>query len=166
MERTIIAYIAGLIDGEGTITIYKSVYGLKKGTLKCPQFCEKVMIGMNATKENISVLKFIKENFGGVLSIEKKIYSSPASIRRGIFASKPRVRYIAMTKVAVNLLKKIYPFLRIKKAQADVVFLLRKSINKTWERRRNQKSFSTLTLDSDTIEYREKLWEKIKAMHH
>lgn len=162
MDITKIAYIAGLIDGEGTITIRKLTTEFKKGILKGPTFQEVIMIGMNATDKNLEALKMIKFYFGGVLSIEKKIYNSKNSYK----SNYPRARYIATNRIANNLLKTVYPFLIIKKEQVDLVFKLRESINKTWEQRKNLKGFETIVLDKKVYQYREELWKQIKALHH
>lgn len=162
MEETKLAYIAGLIDGEGTITIARSLYPKKKKILNGPMYAERVLIGMNYTKKNYLALNMIKQEFKGVLSIEKKIYNSKNSFK----SSGPRIQYKASNKIAINLLNKIFPYLIIKKNQAKLVFKLRRSIENTWKKRKKLKGFVTLKLTKNIYKYREKLWKQIKILHH
>jgi len=97
-EATLYAYIAGIIDGEGTIRIGKSK----------TNYYASISIGMTEKK----VIKLISSMFGAKVRIEcvpnrKIIY------RWGTSGN------IVIPKI----IKKIYPYLIVKKKQADLILM-------------------------------------------
>lgn len=99
----LIPYIAGIIDGEGHISMRSDNHG------------ELIIIRMRSDK----VLQMIKDKFGGSLtrSFDKKYNTS-------IF------QFVIANKQANNFIKIIYPFLILKKENAKLCLKLRKIIEK------------------------------------
>lgn len=114
-QDTLYAYLAGLIDGEGTITLIKH----KKGDWQ-PIFNASISIGMTV-KDSIELFH---QTFGGSLYEEK---------RRGGHKTMYRCR-ITGNKSVPPVLKILLPYLRVKKAQAVAILAFceeRKSFNGT-----------------------------------
>ena len=102
-KREVFSYIAGIIDGEGCIT------------MRTDNPSECVIIRMNES----DALNIIHDNFGGSLTKAfNKKYNSWT------------YQYLVANKKANNLLKEIYPFLVIKRDHADRCFELRETIEK------------------------------------
>ena len=108
-EKEKLAYLAGLIDGEGTITLL-------------PTYPDR---GIYATYLIVSnsdenLMNWLVKNFGGVIKELK-------SRKEG---SKPVFNWILRTKKAAELIEKCYPYLIVKKLQAEVIFEYRKTLCK------------------------------------
>ena len=103
------AYIAGLVDGEGSFGI---VRWLAKGCVN-PIFSERLTISMM----NKEPLQFIKDTFEGTLYREEK---------KGFFGKRYKLwRYSITNKKCVDVLLKIYPYMIEKKKQVECLFKLR-----------------------------------------
>jgi len=100
------AYIAGFFDGEGCVHISKK---LRKKQGK--NYCYSLKSVISNTK--LEPLKYIKNIFGGSVSIQyrKNNHKDNYFLQLNI-------------KSTINLLENIYPYLRIKKEQANVAFNL------------------------------------------
>lgn len=95
-ESVASAYMAGFFDGEGYVGILKRT---RKG--KYLEYFIQISIGQKDGK----VMDWVKENFGGNLYVIK---------RDGSYY------WTASNKVAYNVLKRIEPYLRYKKPQAEM----------------------------------------------
>lgn len=113
MPRKIdIAYIAGVIDSDGTIGIKKSTYSMRiTRDSKAPSYSERVHI-RQVTREAIDFLALI---FGGNVGTEDP------SAKRG----RPLYRWGVTDLKATILLRSLLPYLRIKRAQAENCLSLR-----------------------------------------
>lgn len=108
-----LAYIAGLIDGEGTIGIYKKNY---KSTSKAkPSFRERISI----SNSNLDVLMWIKEFFPKGSITKNTRYSDNHS---------PMFRLEYHVLKVIPILRATLPYLRIKKEQAKQVLKYRVNI--------------------------------------
>ena len=122
MKKTIIAYIAGIIDGEAYVGIKKSTWGMRnRPDVHCPTYSERVQIRMNCRE----VLELIKSHFGGSLGTEPRIYQSVS----GFKGRKIMSIYRATDRVAANLIAATRPYLIEKTRQADCVLALRHNKN-------------------------------------
>jgi hypothetical protein len=97
------AYVAGLIDGEGSIGINKTW----KDT-----YAVRVCVGMSVVAEQ--VILALQESYGGRVSPMK-----PDNER-----CCPKLRWAAEGELAIAVLELIYPFLILKRPQAEVAFRL------------------------------------------
>lgn len=93
-----IAYVAGLIDGEG-----------------CINFCkcrDSVYPRLFITNTNQEILELLQEKYGGDIN--------PLSLRKENW--KQGYSWRVSWSKAVDLLEKVYPYLIIKRRQAQTVF--------------------------------------------
>jgi len=100
-----LAYIAGIVDGEGTFGIMKDIYKMKKHPNWNPSYAPYFSIGMS----DKSIVELIQKYFGGNIKMEC------VQKRKDIF--RLRVYYFSAKAIAEALL----PYLRIKKAHAENV---------------------------------------------
>ena len=124
MEKQL-AYIAGIIDGEGCLGISKNT--TKKQRQKNPKYQSEVCIINTDTR----LMNWLKENFGGLVN-ERKIYgpNDKISYRWRIKESQHQI-----------ILKAIIPHLVIKTEQAKLIikFLTNKTQNNLDGREVSQK---------------------------
>ena len=161
MDNIDLAYIAGVMDSDGYITIKCSTYNIRKTKdSKNPVFYERVGI----KQVQPEAIKFIYDNFGGYYHIEKP------STKNG----KPLYSLQLTNLKAFNFIKAIYPFLRIKIKQADIIFKLRECINKgktqktksiQKDRWNNLTEFNRYSVAQEDIETKKKLYFEIKALN-
>lgn len=110
-KHTFTIYMAGLVDGEGTILINKYTY---KGTNHYnPRYSPTVRINMCDAKP----LTMAQAIWGG--SIHHNLISKKNPNWRDTFM------WQTSSKLAYVFLDAIYPYLLIKKRQADVLYQLR-----------------------------------------
>ena len=138
VDNNKLAYITGIIDGEGYIGIKRDHV---KGRGINPVFYERISIASNSK----DILEFIS-NFLGV----GKMYIH----KHSKLSKKAYWSWETSNLKAVYVIKMIYPFLRIKKPEADLVLKLSKNKVKKYG-----------TLPKEVIEYREKLYQGIKDIH-
>jgi len=96
-----LSYYAGFFDGEGCIMISK-----KRASRPCRA------LSVVITNTRVSVLEDIKGIFGGGLF----------KVRRGKESYKDKWMWSIGGKKAVAFLTKIYPYLRLKKKEAELAF--------------------------------------------
>ena len=126
-------YLAGIIDGEGCIYIKKSTYRLRNPKYNdCinPSYSIRLQVKMNDER----VLQILKNKFGGTLYKEKRIYISKLSIEHNIKTNRLMWVWQCGDRNATKALKKLLPFLIIKKEQAKNALKL--SIIKDWKNRK------------------------------
>lgn len=107
INNEILAYVAGLFDGEGSIVIGVSKPSIKK-RMKSPSHWLQVGIS-NTNKE---IIDWLKNNFGGHIS--NRSYSPS---RKNCI---PSWEWRVMSNKAKDFLINISPFVRIKKKQVKL----------------------------------------------
>lgn len=100
---TVLAYIAGIVDGEGSICIYTH----KCRTSRAGQM--KAVI----SNTNRELLEFVQLYFGGSISA----VNSAVNKARG---RKTCYQWVVASQKALHFLEPIEPFLRVKKLQAQI----------------------------------------------
>jgi len=110
MKETDIAYIAGLIDGEGYIGIKKDK-GYQRQERKTPGFHARIQIRM----VDEPAIKFIAESLGGSYYKEKPHSGN----------GRPLYCYQASDKKAGEICRIILPYLRVKRDSADTLLRFR-----------------------------------------
>lgn len=157
MKKDIIAYIAGILDGEAYIGIKKSTWGMRnRQDIHSPTYSERVQIRMNCTR----ILELIRDNFGGSLGVEPRIYQS----KNGFKAKKIMSIYRATDKIAHNLIKATRPYLIEKAVQADCILALRKNKKSKAAKMRGGQKQKRL-LKKSVLDERERLYQKCKDCH-
>ena len=145
------AYCAGLIDGEGCIRIAKSTYGLRKRKdVYCPTYHERLQVRM--TDEGC--IKFLTKLFDGSYYKEKRVYST---------SQKPLFVFNVNDKKAFYIIKTIYPHLKIKRRQAEIIFKLRKSKESKIAKTRG--SPAKRRMPQSIVDEREVLFQECKKLN-
>lgn len=96
------AYIAGFLDGEGSVGIYKSR--------------RTFVLAVSFAQKNPAILLWIQSIYGGTLVSQKPEHSGFAAADI-VF----QLRYTSRSDVIV-LLRSLRPYIRVKKDQVDAVF--------------------------------------------
>lgn len=101
MKKTDLAYVAGIIDGEGWISI-------KNRQIKNGNRNYALKVGLGNTNEWL--VNWLKFSFGGSVCIKKKWLTN----------QKQQWVWDLSTKQASEFLKMILPYLKLKKPQAEL----------------------------------------------
>jgi len=99
LDKTGRAYLAGIIDGEGTVSL------LRKRSSETPS------PNVSIANSNLPLLKWVKKNFGGCISTKRKYQPH----HRQAYA------WCLTHDKALRLLFEIKEFLIIKRPQADLI---------------------------------------------
>jgi hypothetical protein len=130
------AYAAGYFDGEGTISIHRRRGKYEKATF---------VLQLNVGSTDPEPLYWLYENFGGRVR---------GPLRRPKENHKPIYFWQTATSSAESFLKEIYPYLIVKKKQADVALKLRATLGKMGER-----------ASEETIRQREELKAELSRLN-
>lgn len=103
MKRTDLAYLAGIVDGEGSIQIRKH-----RDKRVSPGFCYQLVI--NVANTNEWLINWIHLNFGGNIYRKRKL----AQHYKQVYL------WSASSLQAKTLLELVLPYLRIKKVQTEI----------------------------------------------
>lgn len=156
-----LAYLAGILDGEGSIMVRKNTYRIrnpKYNDCKNPQYLPKIQIKMNDDR----VLIIFKDLFGGTLYLDKKIYQS----RNGFNTNKPMFVYHIENKSAFNLLDTLLQFLRIKREQALLVLSIRTLKDEYTHNRVSDGKFHGQPYSPELISKLEDVWLAVKRLNN
>jgi hypothetical protein len=134
-----LAYLAGIIDGEGNISIVK-------GNIKRPNFYFSGYVQVANT--NKILINWLVENFKGKTCWESK--PSPNSKLKGYWVLKD----------CSILLNSLLPFLILKKEQAKLVIEFRKTVKPLRGKRGHFHKSSP-----ELIKVREDLWAKCRVLN-
>lgn len=150
-KKTKLAYTAGLLDGEGCISI-----GKHTPTSGSPQY----QLSVRVSQKDGSAIDFLSGNFGGSVNIQSQ---SKATFATGDKEKDWIYSWTVEGTKAIFLLKQVLPFLRLKKKQAELAiqFQQRKTFGKK-KTKENQKTFASLP--EHEIEIREKMFQKMKEL--
>jgi len=110
-----LGYMAGILDGEGSIMISKSKYRVVGNPLY--QDCKNPEYSVRVTMKNTNrtVVEMLWKSFGGFIHTEKKIYLSPNGFRPRKLLSV----FDISNRKAYTMLKILLPYLIIKPKQAE-----------------------------------------------
>jgi len=106
-----LAYLAGILDSEGSVMIKRSVYRMKNDCIN-PTYTPRVQVKMSDERP----LLMFKQIFKGYLNKAGKIYSGDRSFK----SNKILYVYGAEHQIAYNILFQLLPYLIIKKEQAKL----------------------------------------------
>jgi hypothetical protein len=149
------AWLAGFVDGEGSITISKQI---RKNR---PSPAYRALIEVANT--NKAPLEFIMKEYGG------KIYHAHEKRRRknGKKWSDAFTWYCPIS-VSERLLTDIFPYLRVKSKQAEIVLEFIRHI-KTLNREPIRDKFGRIAgskhLTKEELDYRESLYSKVRSLN-
>lgn len=109
------AYLAGVIDSDGAISIIKR---LRQSTLTGYQYRELVQITWLKTPEAENFFMTLKKRYGGsVFTVIKKANEYGQA--------KPVVKYTAEATATEKILRDVYPYLILKADQAAAIIEMR-----------------------------------------
>jgi hypothetical protein len=137
--REKLAYLAGIIDGEGSLMLW-----MNKKTKVRGQFNLRVNV---STTDKI-LMDWLFENFGGT------IYEMNAPSRKAKSHWKQQWIWQVNRPQILQLLKEIYPFLIIKKERCEIAIKFRETFLKR-ER----------SLSKETFDLRFNLYEQMKHLN-
>lgn len=139
-DETLKSYLAGFFDGEGYIGIERQ--SNRKG-MRNPWY--RVIISISLTNEN--VLQLFQETFGGSISVRTtQIGNHQRSWIWRLWSSK-----------AIVCLRVLYPYLIIKKAQAELACAFQESL----ERKRKQRY---RVPPDEILDWREEAFQKMREL--
>jgi hypothetical protein len=146
MKHTTIAYLAGLVDGEGYIGIKRT----KRKDCVSPIYHERIQVRM----VDEGAIQFLKENLGGNYYHEQ----ARSSLGRPLFC------WQASDALASRILKTLLPYLIVKRESAITVLELRKSKNDPMSRVRG--SPAKRVMKPEILAMRDSLYVRAKALNH
>jgi hypothetical protein len=127
-ETAILAYLAGFIDADGSITIVIARYKDKEtGKIKV-QYRAK----LSAHNCKVEPIQLLQETFGGGKLRYKKTGKARAKEHW-----RPCYEWTITSTMATSAMKQMLPFLRIKREQADICLQLQEIRDKhpvVWQR--------------------------------
>lgn len=137
MEKISNQYLAGFIDGEGYLGIYKIRRGNKKDwSVKNDCFFRAIIEVGNTNRE---VIDLFKGRFGGYIK----------TVKEGPNRGKELYVWRYDNNRVAGVIDEVYPFLIVKKRHADVL----------------RKFFQTFNNKENVWEKREKLWQEISKLN-
>jgi len=154
-EDVEIAYIAGLIDGEGCIRMQKQ-YDRK-------DWSPKYTPSINFTNTNRESVELISEFFGGTKIFEH--YSGDDGFNGNKVCYRTQ---ISGKNLVMNILKKLIPYLRIKKREAELIveyvenFIPARGVGRNVK---NGKFTGGRKILPKEAERREKIYQELKKIH-
>lgn len=138
MIDTFLAYVAGIVDGEGCISI--ASHNKRRNT-----FYPRVCVAM--TKAN-KLLRLLKNKYGGSLLVHK------------LKSRKVETRWLVTCRQAENFLRNIYPYLRIKQKNAELVFELNERISLGMPNGKN-----ICKLAGDEVKARRQIFDEMRKLN-
>lgn len=146
MEKIDLAYLAGLIDGEGYIGIKLT----RRKDARSPIYHERIQVRM----VHEQAIAFLARRLGGNYYLER-----PHSAQgRSLYC------WQASDALAAKILASLLPFLRVKRTSALTVLRLRKS--KADPRARRRGSPARRTMLPSIVAFRHRLYLKAKSLNH
>ncbi len=142
MENTIIAYAAGIFDGEGYVDIYSA--STSKAS-KSPSLYLRVVISQ---KDGL-VMNWLQDNFGGYVNLSR---------RDGNYIYRWDIR----SKAAFRFLSLIYPFVLIKKEQVKLALQFEEVKGKYLDTLKGYQGFRKLS--DKEIQERIKIKDNLKKL--
>lgn len=136
-----LAYCAGLIDGEGSIS--------SSASRKCPS---NYRIIVSISMCNPDGLEVLSATFGGTVKLEK----------RKTVTGKPVYSWVCYCRNAAHVLESVLPFLKVKKKQALVAIKLAQMMRPRTMKRADKNA----SLSSVEINNRMSLSSEIKALNN
>ena len=143
-----LAYLAGLIDGEGHLTIESSVKA-KNRTSKHPEGYRTHVVLVNVTNTDVPMIEWLYYTFGGRLYLQL-----PNDKYRRM---KTIYRWTMYGPLIDSLLPQVIPYLKTKKQQAEVIMQFRTTVSR---------DYRSGGLPPGTLEFREELRKEIRRLNN
>lgn len=137
-HNELLAYLAGIVDGEGYLGIKRDMV---KGRGVSPVFYERISVAST----NRAAIDLFCETFKC-----GKVYVH----RIKKLSKREYWSWEVSNKIATGVLAQLYPYLRIKKPEADIILKFRATQLRKYR-----------VLPAEVIARRQALYEDIKALH-
>lgn len=138
MNKEKLSYLAGIIDGEGSISIEIQSKSIRHNR-KCDYYSLRLMV----VNTHLPLLEWIQNNFGGTIRKRKKYENRRQCYRWNLCSHK-----------AAQVLKECYPYLIIKKNHAHVFIDFAITMSRAHVR-----------LSDELLSYRKELYLKLKNIN-
>ncbi len=143
-----LAYLAGIIDGEGSIYIGNFSSNPKTGTLH-------YQTNMEVTNTDRKLIDWLINTFGGRLN-EYTAKQTPKNSRRAVF------RWIVSGELLTYLCPLILPFLIIKVRQCEIMIKMRATFNGTGAVKGKS---GCQPVTEDILEMRKHYFDEMRSLH-
>lgn len=150
MSKSTAAYLAGFIDGEGTITITRSWSKKSK--------CDFYRVYLTVANTNKEIIDWLYKSYGGWIRTNYQEHERWKTIYRW---------HIYRQNDLESFLKSILPYLRLKKRQAEIVLIFMKLFDKSYSTfTRNAKGqIQNHSINKDIVQKRKELYSEIKQLN-
>ena len=143
-----LAYLAGIIDGEGSIYIGNFSSNPKTGT-------KNYQTSMEVTNTDANLINWLMENFGGRRYMYTKA-QLPKSSNLEVH------RWIVAGNLLTELCHLLMPYLIIKKRQAEIMIKMRKTFSVNTSQKGKQ---GTQKLTPEILAERQSYFEQMQLLH-
>lgn len=143
-----LAYLAGIIDGEGSIYIGNFSSNPKTGTLN-------YQTNMEVTNTDEALIDWLMNHIGG----RKNKYThkqTPTNSRRDVY------RWIVSGDLLTELCHLLLPYLIIKKRQCEIMISMRKTFDKPTAQKGHQ---GKLRLTEEVLQLRKQYFDEMRSLH-
>lgn len=142
------AYLAGIVDGEGSLYIGK----FEGPTRRSPHY----QTNLTVTNTSVELIDWLHVTFGGARS-EYTPNQTPKNSRKKVY------RWAAWSDQLLHICEIIQPFCVIKKREVELMITIRK----TYDREIVQKGTQGIALiPKEILEIREACMKEIKSLHN
>ncbi len=141
----LLAYLAGIVDGEAYIGIKKSKPHKQNGE-RSSTYYERIQIRM---VDEVAI-KLFSDTFGG------SYYREAPHADKG----KPLYAYQVSDRSACRIIKQLLPYLKVKKRDAELVLELRKL-----KEQLHSYGHGKGKMSEEDLQCRESLYNKLKVLH-
>lgn len=133
-----LAYLAGIIDGEGSIAIE-----VQSKSIRWNRKCDYYSLRLLVINTNLPLLNWIQENFGGTIRQRPDIENRRRCYRWNIFSHN-----------AAEILKECQPYMIVKKPHTEIFIKFAETMSKSNSR-----------LSEELLEYRKDLYNQLKHIN-
>lgn len=133
-----LSYLAGIIDGEGSICIE-----IQSRSVRWNRKCDYYSLRLLVINTNLPLLNWIQENFGGTIRERPKVENRRLCYRWNIFSHN-----------AAEILKACQPYMIVKKAHTNVFIEFTSTMTKANSR-----------LSDEMLSYRKDLYHQLKHIN-
>lgn len=150
-EPTQLAYLAGIIDGEGSIYIGNYSFSKKTGD---PLY----QTNLEVSNTDECLIDWIVYNFGGK-KYEYTPKQTPKNSRKKVF------RWACTGEMLTHICPLILPYIVIKKRQCEIMIEMRKTFEFTGCFKGNRGNGAISRVPSEILQLRKSLFDEIRSLH-
>lgn len=147
-KDTEIAYLAGIIDGEGSLTIGNYSANKKTGVLHYQTI-------LSITNSDMNLINWLRSVFGGN-SWKYSAKQTPKNSRQAYY------RWVATGDLLTHICQLVQPFMIIKSKQVEIMLKMRATYKPHSSIGGKQ---GTQALSQDIIDFRQQCFYEIRALH-